>query len=535
MPLAGAVPTTLFSSAAGPGATRSSWGRVAARRAAVVAAALTGLLAAPAHALAAEAIVQFPSGASAAQQHAAVAAAGARVTRDLHLIGGLGVEGSARALERLAADPRVAQVTPDAPVRTSGSGVPAQDLVDSYPASVYAPAVWATGLTGRGVGVAVIDTGVAGDLPDFRVSEADPTSRVVASVVTNPDATTAEDTYGHGTHVAGILAGDGTNRPSSDPLDGRHIGIAPDAHLVSIKASDDDGAASVLDVVYGVQFAVDHASEYGIRVINLSLESSATGSYTTDPLDAAVESAWMKGLVVVAAAGNRGATEGAVDHAPGNDPYVITVGGADDQGTKSTADDDAAVWGSLGVTQDGVTKPEIIAPGAHITSTLAPGSAFAQLCPTCVRDGGAYFQAGGTSMAAPVVSGIAALLLQKHPDWTPDQVKGALVATARPLAGDHSDLREVVADDALAAAATANAGLVPNTVVDAATGDIDFARASWSRASWSTAADALRASWSRASWSCACDPAAGTAVDPTRASWSRASWSRASWSTSWTK
>jgi serine protease AprX len=278
-----------------------------------------------------------------------------------------------------------------------------------------------------------------------------------------------------------------------------------------------------------VQFAVDHAADYNIRVINLSLESSTPQSYKTDPLDAAVESAWFKGIVVVAAAGNRGTASDAVDHAPGNDPYVISVGGADDRGTKGTADDDSTPWGSIGTTQDGFAKPEVIAPGAHIVSTLAPNSAFTRMCPACIRDG-SYFQAGGTSMSAPVVSGVAALLLQKHPTWTPDQVKGALMKSSRPLSGGRADLREVVADKALAATATANSGLTPNVYVTAATGDIDYVRASWSRASWSSAADALRASWSRASWSCVCDGSTAASVDPTRASWSRASWS-----TSWDK
>jgi serine protease AprX len=111
--------------------------------------------------------------------------------------------------------------------------------------------------------------------------------------VTNPSATTSNDTYGHGTHVAGIVAGNGNNRPAGDPLHGKYIGVAPDADLISIKASDDQGNATVMDVINGIQFAVDHAADYNIRVNNLSLESAEAQSYKTDPLDAAVESAWM--------------------------------------------------------------------------------------------------------------------------------------------------------------------------------------------------------------------------------------------------
>ena len=176
----------------------------------------------------------------------------------------------------------------------------------SYNASIGSDKVWDDPATGKGVGVAVIDTGIAGNLADFQVSQSNGASRVVASAVTNPYATTANDTYGHGTHVAGIIAGNGNSRSSSDSLRGEYIGVAPDANLISIKASDDKGEATILDAIYGLQFAVDFKDDYNIRVANLSLESSVAESYKTDPLDAAVESAWFSGIVVVAAAGNRG-------------------------------------------------------------------------------------------------------------------------------------------------------------------------------------------------------------------------------------
>jgi serine protease AprX len=371
--------------------------------------------------------------------------------------------------------------------------------------------------------VAVIDTGIAGGLVDFK--GADGSSRVVASVVTNPAATTATDLYGHGTHVAGILAGDGSRRASNDPLDNDYVGIAPEANLISVKASDDVGNASVLDVIYGLQFVVDHRADLNIRVVNLSLESTVQQSYKTDPLDAAVESAWFHGIVVVAAAGNHGATAEAANYAPGNDPFVISVGGVDDQGTKRVDDDVPAPWSSIGKTQDGFAKPEIMAPGSGIVSTLAPASAFTTLCPACVV-GGQYIRAGGTSMAAPVISGVAALMLQRHPDWTPDQVKATMVGTARALAS--STVPEVNAG-AAAGAPTPKPGrqvgvLAPNTLVDGTTGDIDYSRSSWSRSSWSSASDPLTAGFARSSWSCDC-ASASAAVDPSRSSWSRSSWS----------
>ena len=145
-------------------------------------------------------------------------------------------------------------------------------------------------------------------------------------------ATTAGDGFGHGTHVAGIIAGNSLNRPAGDPLRGKYIGVAPDANLIAVKASDEAGNSTILDVINGIQFVVDHKAEFNIRVLNLSLSSDTPQSYKTDPLDAAVEYAWQKGIVVVAASGNRGAVPDAVKYSPGNDPFVISVGGVDEDG-----------------------------------------------------------------------------------------------------------------------------------------------------------------------------------------------------------
>ena len=196
-----------------------------------------------------------------------------------------------------------------------------------------------------------------------------------------PERHPRDDSYGHGTLVAGILAGNSGYRPATDPLRGRYAGAAPDANLISVKIADDAGNATVLDAINGIQFAVDHKAELGIRIINLSFEAGDRASYKTDPLDAAVESAWFNGIVVVAAAGNRGTGTNAVGYAPGNDPYAVTVGAVDDQATKATRDDQIATWSSRGTTQDGFAKPELYAPGAHIVANLAPGSAFTHALP----------------------------------------------------------------------------------------------------------------------------------------------------------
>ncbi|MEA2127076.1 MAG: serine protease AprX [Solirubrobacteraceae bacterium] len=475
----------------------------------------------------ADVIVRFAPSVAPVRRRAAVRAAGGSVTRDLHLIDGLGARMTPAAAGRLRAALGVRSVSFAAPVQSRGNGNGNGDdggPLNAFAAAIGAPKLWddGHGLTGRRVGVAVIDTGIAGQLTDFDVSRINHRSRVVASAVINPEATGAEDRYGHGTHVAGIIAGDGSNR--RDARRDRYSGVAPDAKLVSIKISDDDGRATTLDAIYGIQFAVDHADELGIRIINLSLSSSVAESPTTDPLDAAVEAAWLQGQVVVAAAGNDGGAPKAVSYAPGNDPYVITVGATDDEGTDDDADDDVAPWSSHGHTQTGVSKPEVMAPGSHIVSTLARDSVFERECPECVVDRH-YFRAGGTSMATAVVSGAVALLLEDHPDWNPDQVKAALISTAAGAKDGHQ-IRVDKADGAKPSAEKTKQTFRLNRLVDAATGTIDYTAASWRAASWRSVQrdDPYRAGWAAASWRCDCSLADDGSVDPQAASWRAASW-----------
>jgi serine protease AprX len=448
------------------------------------------------------AIAQFKPSVSERAARRLVRAGGGRVTARLSMIHALGVRLTARQAARLERDRHLVAVTLNAKVRRQGSD--STTLGTTYPATVGADKLWAKGITGKGVRVAVIDSGVSGDLPDF--TAADGSSRIAANVIANPAATTPGDPVGHGTHVAGIIAGDGRNRPAGDPDRGRYVGIAPGADLVTLKTADDDGNSTLLDVLAALQFVVDYKTQLNIRVVNLSISSDVPSSYLLDPLDAAVETAWQSGIVVVAAAGNRGNAADAVDYAPGNDPFVISVGGTDDMGTSGPGDDVLADWSSRGVTQDGFSKPEVTAPGAHIVSTLAPGGFFAQLCPACLV-GSSYLRIGGTSMAAPVVAGAAALLLQARPELTPDQVKSVLMSSKS--SSGKVPTGTISLDKANSAKpGTANQGIVPNPEVAGLLADVvanaDLTRASWTRASWT------RASWTRASW--------------TRASWTRATW-----------
>jgi serine protease AprX len=513
-----------------------------------------------------EVIVQLNRGVDPAYGTSLVQQAGGTISRELPIINGYGATLPAGEAEALKANPNVHAITMNSAIKTQGVVNPAA-LATSFNQSIRSFKVWEMGYTGKGVGVAVIDTGIAGDLPDFRVSQSDPTSRVIATAVTNPAATTVRDTFGHGTHIAGLIAGNGTNRPAGDPLYGKYAGAAPDANLIAVKASDDAGNATVLDVIDGLQFVVDKKNDYNIRVVNLSLRATEPQSYKTDPLDAAVEAAWNSGIVVVVAAGNEGEAPGAVNYAPANDPYVITVGGVDDNGTKTIDDDQLAVWSSRGTTQDGFEKPEVVAPGAHLISTIAPGSAYTQMCPQCMVSG-QYFQVGGTSMAAAVVSGEAADVIQAYPNLTPDQVKKTIIKRSRPV--NTSTTTTVVLVDASGAPlpttttstttitngevgadkainnptdGEANNRLTMNTLLNPLTGLIDWARASWTRASWTDAGvDPLRASWTRASWTRASWTRASWTATPDacadfeRASWTRASWTRASWTrASWTR
>jgi serine protease AprX len=506
----------------------------------------------------AEVIVRMQPGESPAEGRRLVQYVGGKaISRDLPIINGFGAKMAAGDAVRVAHDPRVLAVSLNGSMQTesalldgaagdAGDVCPASDATSSdvqygipwrnnedtnietavsYLEGAHHHSIWAekawNRATGRGVGVAVVDTGIAGELPDFRRHAFTTSSRVVASAVTNPCATEATDNYGHGTHVAGVIAGNSLNLNEKDPNYGAHMGIAPEANLINVKVADEDGRATVLDVIHGLQFVVDHKDTYNIRVVNLSLASTVAESYRTDPLDAAAEQAWMQGVIVVAAAGNEGAAEDAVSYAPGNDPYVISVGAVDDRGTRDNGDDRLAEWSSRGVTQDGLRKPEVLAPGSHLVSTVAPMSDLTEMCPTCLRDG-RYFRMGGTSMSAAVVSGVAALIVQRHPDWTPNQVKGALMSTLANVPGVGG---EVNAYRAMSASSlTSNAGLAANELIDPATGEIDHLRASFRRASFrSVDGSELDASWSRASFRCDCSLLDGGAIDPARASFRRAS------------
>ncbi len=509
-------------------------------------------------------IVQFLRGVSKPRGEAIVRAHGGRHLVVLPLIHGVAARMTARGARQLSRLSGVHAVSLNAAVKGQSVNFDPSKLATYFNHDSSTSNLW-NQWTGAGIGVAVIDTGIQGNLPDFMASQSNSTSRVIASVVVNPNATSAGDSYGHGTMVAGLISGNGGDRASTDPLFGKYAGAAPDANLISIKASDEQGNASVLDVLNGIQFAIDHQSTYNIRVLNLSLQSDSEQSYTTDPLDAAVEAAWFDGITVVAAAGNNGAGSG-VDYSPGNDPYVITVGAVGDvqtiqhmvqtvqaqdqqseqaitnpgQRQVQTRQDQKqlqvlqqsaglpAPWSSSGTTQDGFTKPEIYGPGRFITAELASGSSYANSCAVCLV-GSQYIMASGTSLATPIVAGAVAVLLQAHPSWTPAMVKGALIHSSKAPpgypGGSAGLLNANTASSVSAGQLTADQGLTPSSlVVMPGPGGGPPSWSSWNRSSWSTAQGGLSAPWARSSWSCNCSTGPGTGVGSTRSSWSALSW-----------
>jgi serine protease AprX len=466
----------------------------------------------------------------AGQGHSAEAVVAAKGGVKVKDVAGVGFVAQVKGqdLADLASAPGVEQVEIDAPVVSTVA--PGDSPIDAahldhhvYPAELGAPEVWASGITGRGIGVAVVDTGIQ-DLPDF----ADPAtgaSRVVARVAVNPNATDTADEYGHGTLVAGVVAGDSWPNPQKG-VEGKYLGVAPGANLIDVKVSDDRGQAYTSDVINGIEWAIAHRQEDNIRVMNLSLEASVPESYHTSLLDAAVEHAWFSGILVVVAAGNGGPDS--VLYPPANDPFVVTVGAVDMRDVIGRGDSRITPWSGYGTTQDGFAKPDAVAPGRRIVGPLASRSAvLANEYPKRIVDGD-YIRFSGTSLAAPVVAGVGALAFQAHPTWTNDQVKTLLVQTAFqlgkgdprgkdyvPYPGQGAGVVNAAAVVGFAGAPSpANDGLTISQHLVGPDGAVTYTTSSWSTSSWSTS------SWSTSSWS--------------TSSWSTSSWSTSSWSdTGW--
>lgn len=559
-------------------------------------------------------IVEHLPGAGSAAQHA-VTALGGSVDRTLSIIDGFTAEMPSTALVDLRSHPGVAAVTPDSTVvllgRPAGKGRngggdtgtapnPSGTGSTSFGDTAYSSdldgsmyhvvaeatktrSFWADGDTGVGVTVALIDSGV---VPVDGLT-------LPGKVINGPDLSFESqagnlrylDTFGHGTHLAGIIAGNNTgdltpfNYPENDSA---FYGVAPGASILNIKVADHEGAVDVSQVIAAIDWVVQHRDDNGmnVRVLNLSFGTDSDQSYLLDPLAHAVEQAVWYGIVVVVAAGNDGNVEPLRN--PALDPYVIAVGAANTNGTPSKDDDTMPDFGNCGNEDRHV---DIAAPAVSIVSLRAPGS-HADLNYPSARVGENYFRGTGTSQAAAVVSGAAAVILSKRPNLNPYQVKNLLMDTASPVPGAHGWCQGAGIIDMQAAQKIKKApsGVTPyawssgSGSLEAARGSLrvydegvelngeydifgrpfdsaahaldatweqawvggdwngstwtgtSWSGASWSGASWSSASWS-GASWSGASWSSkSWSDNTWTGASWSGASWSGASWSGASWS-----
>jgi serine protease AprX len=438
---------------------------------------------------------------------------GTGIERRLGAVRGTAARLPGRIIAALAEDPEIVAITPDAAVRRA-----------SLSSRQQWPYVSGVARSWRGVkngslrmpAIAIVDSGIDAARADFG-------GRVVADVnLTTVGRNSPGDGRGHGTFVAGIAAGSAS----------LYTGAAPGAPIVSLDVMDDSGTALTSDVIAACDWILQNKERLNIRVANFSLHSSHRTSAFASPLNRAVERLWLSGVVVVAASGNfgSGGQPTTMGFAPGNDPFVITVGANDIAGTVTTSDDKAAPWSAFGYTLDGFAKPDLGAPGRYMVGPVSAGATLAGERPERIIAPG-YMQLSGTSFSAPVVAGAAAYVLAVRPGWTPGQVKGALMASVRrtpsavPLSLGVGELHAGRAVD-VASPPDLDRALSPFLVPDpggslvpvfdsgawaeAARQNRVWDVANWSDANWSDA------NWSDANWS--------------DSNWSDANWSDANWS-----
>jgi len=378
------------------------------------------------------------------------------------------------------------------------------------------------GLNGQGVTVAVVDSGVT-DHIDLHNNVRNPNlaasspSRVLDALAFG-DYATPMDEYEHGTHVAGIIAGNGVASK------GKYTGIAPGVNLLNLRVSNNYGLTYTSDVIDALQWIYTNKDLYNIRVVNLSINSVAPESYQTSPLDAACEILWFNGVVVVVAAGNNGNADGpSTLYPPANDPFVITVGAIEDRGTVPLEDDFVGAFSAYGLTPDGLAKPELVAPGRNLISLLAGSDVTAFNGHPKHRVDEFYFRMSGTSMAAPVVSGAVSLLLQAEPQLTPDQVKYRLMSTANTnWAGYEAAKAGAGTLDVYAAVngngmESANQGIVPSQLLTTGEQGLALDSVGWNSVGWNSVG------WNSVGWN---------SVGWNSVGWNSVGWNSVGWNTS---
>jgi serine protease AprX len=532
------VPATLLALVAGPVLAAAGTAAASPRPA-----ALDPGLGGRGHAL----VKVVVSGRSAAQVRAAVLRAGGTGLRALPIVDGVAAAVPADRLAGLARAAGVTAVTADRAVHLAGTGWDLSQSASPYAWTSQAVPTWQqTGNRGTGVGIAVLDTGVSpvGDL----------SGRLVQGPDLSGEGDNTVDSFGHGTVMAGIAAGDGTAN-GSQPL----TGVAPGANVIAVKVAGANGATDVSTVLAGLTWVAAFKDTYNIRVLNLSWGVPSTQDPLIDPLNFAVERLWSQGITVVAAAGNSGPGQGTILK-PGDDPLVLTVGAYDDKGDGVASNDSVPAWSSQGPTAQGRMKPDLVAPGRSLVATRAPGSTVESSNPDALV-GSAYIKGSGTSEATAVTSGAVALLLAAHPGWTPDQVKYALTSTASRLGGAPTTAQGAGRLQTRSALGAFVGLVVPQVPLALGTGTLDASRGladkvaitcpdgvtrtvegnattwcgPWSSSAWTSSAWTSSA-WTSSAWtSSAWTSSAWTSSAWTSSAWTSSAWTSSAWTSSaWT-
>ena len=506
--------------------------RIAAAGAAV-AVALTGMSMAGAPAAAAspgETVIVTATGLL--SPATAVLGLGGSILAQYHLIDGVeavipaAVEPLLAALPGIVVTPDVSVSVQDTPVST-GPHTPS----DAFLQQTGAARLAGNGDTGKGVTVAVLDTGID-NLPDF-------SGRLIGGVDLSGENNPFQDSYGHGTFVAGLIAGNGASSG------GQYSGEAPGANLVSVKVAGASGKTDLAALILGLQWAVDHQGSYGIKILNMSLGFQAAMSTVINPLDQAVQAVWNSGIAVVVSAGNAGPFNGTI-LSPGDDPLVITVGALDDMASSSVSGDEMTDFSSAGPTSpDGWAKPDLVTSGRSVVSLAAPGSTIYDSYPSA-RVGSANFVGSGTSFSSAITSGAAALVLAGNPGLNPNQLKARLLGTTgrgpvgNPFVDGHGALNAYAAATAGPMNLSQSAGsllaiLLGATVPLSPTGPADTWNASlWSGISFPQG-PSDDSTWSGWAWNGAdwngwvWDGRAWNAGDWAGAAWNGRAWNGRAW------
>jgi serine protease AprX len=474
----------------------------------------------------------------------AVTESGGSLKRAFRSISGASATISGKDLLKLARDSHVEAITRNESLSLVGNGD--WDVTDPGDAGMWrsvvgAPSLWdqplikcALNLLGLKIDpscvdqpaytapqaptIAIFDTGIdSSKAGDFG-------SRVIARAnFSSKEPSVSGDPNGHGTMVAGVAAGNNSVYP----------GVARNAKLVDVRVASSQGEALTSDIVAAVDWVLANKSAYNIRVANFSLVGNSATSFRFDPLDRAVEKLWLSGIVVAVAVGNNGSPSGPVGiGSPANDPFVITAGALDIAGTASITDDRRASWSAYGSTADGFMKPDVSAPGRWIVAPIPVGSVIYNWKTNRVVDPG-YMWMSGTSFAAPMVAGAAAQILAKNPGFSPDQVKGALMKTARYIAASDPGAGvgeiDIPAAASLSSAPNPNANLYPfvsNGAFDAeAWANHVRSNSNWTQSNW-TSSNWVGSNWVSSNW---------VSSNWVSSNWVSSNWTASNWvASNWT-